>query len=71
VIVERFLDGTIGRAIEFAALAQTRRLVLFHHDPAHDDQTIDALHMAAVAAARPPFEVLAAAEGLTLGVPHL
>ena len=63
--------STIGRAIEFAELAETRRLVLFHHDPAHDDETIEALHTAAVAAARPPFEVLAAAEGMTLTVPAL
>lgn len=61
--------STIDQAIEFAALADVHRLVLFHHDPAHDDKAIDNLHAAAVAKAAPRFPVLAAAEGTTLEVP--
>lgn len=63
--------STLEQAIEFAALAAVRRLVLFHHDPAHDDRTIDSLHAAAVATMQPGFPVLAAAEGATLEVPAL
>ena len=31
-------------ALEFARRADVRRLVLFHHDPLHDDAQLDALH---------------------------
>lgn len=60
--------STLEQAIEFAALCQARRLVLFHHDPAHDDRTIASLHAAAVATVQPGIPVLAAAEGMTLNV---
>lgn len=60
--------STVEQAIEFAALSDARRLVLFHHDPAHDDLAIDKLHAQAVAATCPGFPVLAAAEGTTLEV---
>ena len=61
--------STLDQAIEFAALSEVGRLVLFHHDPAHDDKAIDTLHAAAVAKAAPRFPVLVAAEGATLEVP--
>lgn len=58
--------STMRRAIEFAALAQAKRLAFFHHDPAHDDATLEALLEAAVARERPSFPVTAAMEGTTL-----
>lgn len=55
--------SSIAHALAFAALARTKHLVAFHHDPAHDDATLDRLIAAATAQAAPPFAVTAAAEG--------
>jgi phosphoribosyl 1,2-cyclic phosphodiesterase len=60
--------STIRRAIEFAALAGTRRLLLFHHDPGHDDATLETLLAEAVVRERPSFPVAAAMEGTTVDV---
>ena len=51
-----------------AAEAGAKRLALFHHDPSHDDATIDALAADArsLAADTPVQEVLIATEGLTV-----
>jgi ribonuclease BN (tRNA processing enzyme) len=59
---------TIEYAVEVAAQAGARRLVLFHHDPAHDDERVDELVEQArkIGAERGLDEVLAAHEGLTL-----
>ena len=51
----------------FARLARVRRLACFHHDPAHDDETIDRL-VAEVAAGAPEVQVSGAAEGTTIEV---
>ena len=61
---------TMEYALAVAEAADVRRLVLFHHDPSHDDDTLDRL-LAGVrdhplAAGRD--EVLAASEGLTLSL---
>ncbi|HET9771802.1 MAG TPA: MBL fold metallo-hydrolase [Acidimicrobiia bacterium] len=58
---------TIDYAVHVAAEAGAKRLALFHHDPSHDDETLDGLATAAVAAGEARgVEVLAAYEGLTL-----
>lgn len=59
--------ATAEYAVEVARQAGVKTLVLFHHDPAHDDEMIDEIteRMAALAADE-PFEVIAAAEGLKL-----
>ena len=51
-----------------AAESGARRLVLFHHDPEHDDDTLDMLTLEAAdaAAARGVGEVVSAAEGLSI-----
>ena len=60
--------STVRRAIEFAALARAGRLVLFHHDPGHDDAMLDTLVAEALARQRPSFPVEAAGEGATIDV---
>ena len=35
--------STMSQAMRFATLVRARRLVTFHHDPAHDDASLDAL----------------------------
>ena len=51
----------------FARRARARRLVCFHHDPAHDDVTIDRL-VAEVGDAAPGIRVSGAREGETIEV---
>ena len=38
--------SSIGQAVTFAVQAGVRHLVGFHHDPWHDDDTLDALYIA-------------------------
>ena len=60
--------SAIEHALAFARLAGVRRLVTFHHDPAHSDTEIDRLTGDAVAAAQPPFGVTAGSEGAVFEV---
>ncbi len=58
---------TIDYAVNVAAQAGAKRLALFHHDPAHDDVTLDRLGAAATAQGEAMgIEVLTAYEGLTI-----
>ncbi|CAN5506029.1 hypothetical protein BH10ACT3_BH10ACT3_01600 [soil metagenome] len=59
---------TVAYAVEVAAKAGAKRLVMFHHDPSHSDDRLDELLAEAkvLGAERGVDEVLAAAEGLTL-----
>ena len=50
-------------AFEFAALAGTRELVPFHHDPSHDDDTLDRLLKGAVQRFKPAYKVSCGHEG--------
>ena len=54
-------------AAAFARLVGARRLAAFHHDPSHDDATIDRL-VGEVAAAAPEVEVIGACEGQAVEV---
>jgi ribonuclease BN (tRNA processing enzyme) len=55
--------------VHIAREAGVRRLALFHHDPYHDDDTVDGLLAGARAEAGPALaEVLAAYEGLTIAL---
>jgi phosphoribosyl 1,2-cyclic phosphodiesterase len=51
----------------FAQRARVRQLACFHHDPAHDDATIDRL-VAEVASAAPEIPVSGAREGATIEI---
>lgn len=61
---------TLEYAVAVAREAGVRRLALFHHDPAHGDDTVDRMLQQAqgFAAHGGPDEVLAAAEGLTIAL---
>lgn len=60
--------ASIDYAVDVCLAADVRRLVLFHHDPTHDDATVERMESSARAraAARGILEVLAAREGLEL-----
>jgi phosphoribosyl 1,2-cyclic phosphodiesterase len=59
---------TLDYALHVATEGRARRLVLFHHDPAHDDDVLDGLlaQVRAAAEGGPVTEVIAASEGLTI-----
>jgi len=59
---------TVAFAVHVALEAGAKRLALFHHDPAHDDATLDRLLDEACASvpSSSSLEILAAAEGLTV-----
>ncbi len=58
--------STVRFAAEVARRAGVRRLVLFHHDPSHDDRWIEQAVELARDHVGPDIEVLAASEGLQL-----
>ena len=58
--------STIDYAVAVAAASNAGRLVLFHHDPSHNDSWIDDAVAHATELADGRFEVMAAAEGLSL-----
>ena len=61
--------STVGFAIRLAVAARVGRLVLFHHDPSHDDQTLDQMLERAEAVARPQgLSLSSAQEGATIRV---
>jgi phosphoribosyl 1,2-cyclic phosphodiesterase len=59
--------GTVGYAVSVARQAGVKTLALFHHDPSHDDDALDAIgeEAARIAGSHGP-EVVVAYEGLTL-----
>jgi phosphoribosyl 1,2-cyclic phosphodiesterase len=61
---------TVEYALHVAAAAGAKRLALFHHDPEHDDDTIDLLALAAAESGRRLGigEVVAASEGLCISL---
>jgi phosphoribosyl 1,2-cyclic phosphodiesterase len=59
---------TVAYAVQVAKAVGARCLVLFHHDPLHDDAWIDRAVVEANEMAGDDLEVLAAAEGLVLEV---
>ena len=61
---------TVEYAVQVAARAGAKRLALFHHDPAHDDDTVDRILLDARRHAEGSslIEVIGAAEGLTVAL---
>ncbi|MCI0393389.1 MAG: MBL fold metallo-hydrolase [Chloroflexi bacterium] len=55
--------SSLNHALKFAKLAGVGRFVPFHHDPDHDDVTLDQIFAEAVAAAHPSFAVTPGTEG--------
>jgi phosphoribosyl 1,2-cyclic phosphodiesterase len=55
--------STVAHALQFAAAVNAKRLVTFHHDPAHDDDAVDDLTDAACQSIEPDVEVVPGAEG--------
>jgi phosphoribosyl 1,2-cyclic phosphodiesterase len=62
--------SSVSDAVTFAERAGAQQLILFHHDPGHDDEELDELadwaRRAAAAAGRDPATVSLAAEGASI-----
>ena len=61
-----FGHSAVAHTIAFAAAAKVKRLVTYHHDPAHSDAMLDKLHDELRTACKLPFELIAGREGTTL-----
>jgi len=59
---------TVQYSVAVARAVQASRLVLYHHDPTHDDRWVDRAVEWAQEAAGDDVEVIGASEGLTLRV---
>lgn len=59
---------SVDYALRVAEESGARRLVLFHHDPAHGDDQMDELLVRARACGSDLEEVIAAAEGMTISL---
>jgi ribonuclease BN (tRNA processing enzyme) len=55
-------------AFEFAANVGAKEIVPFHHDPFHDDETLDRLLKDAVRRFKPSFKVSGGREGVAFEV---
>jgi phosphoribosyl 1,2-cyclic phosphodiesterase len=55
--------SALSHVLAFAALARPQRLVTFHHDPTHDDRTLDGLLDEARRSRPLSFEILPGTEG--------
>lgn len=60
--------SSFGQAFDFAALAEVKHLVLFHHDPKHGDEDLDRLVGEAVGSDGTPFTVTTGAEDTTFEI---
>ena len=57
--------STFARAVEFAELVEARQMVLFHHDPDHDDATLEGIVAQLLRDTSPSMPVCAGYEGQT------
>ena len=60
--------SSIDHALAFADMAKVGRLVTFHHDPEHDDATIDRLVNEARRSSERSFEVIGGTEGASFEI---
>ncbi len=57
--------SSFAHSVAFATATRVKQLVLFHHDPSHDDQTLDAFAEQAASLSGPETELTFGAEGAT------
>jgi phosphoribosyl 1,2-cyclic phosphodiesterase len=63
--------SSVSHVLELAEKSAVRRLILFHHEPTHDDRALDRMESATRSRARQSkakFQVVMAREGMTLEV---
>jgi phosphoribosyl 1,2-cyclic phosphodiesterase len=60
--------SAVVHCLDFARMAGVKRFVTFHHDPGHDDATLDRILAQARARSAYPFEIIPGTEGATLEI---
>jgi ribonuclease BN (tRNA processing enzyme) len=62
--------SSISQAVQFGVATGVGQLVTFHHDPAHDDSTLDRLLKAAEAECKGHLQLVAGLEGAKYALPE-
>jgi phosphoribosyl 1,2-cyclic phosphodiesterase len=60
--------SSISQVLELSEESGVRKLVLFHHEPTHDDKTLDLIERQTRARAKGKLQVVTAREGMILDV---
>jgi phosphoribosyl 1,2-cyclic phosphodiesterase len=64
-----FGHSSIGQAFQFAELCDVKHFAPFHHDPTHNDDTLDRMFRQTMWDLRPSYKVTPSREGLAIKVP--
>ncbi len=65
-----FGHSSIAHAFRFARASDVKHFVPFHHDPTHNDETLDRLFEQTIREFQPAYEVTPSREGLAIEVAH-
>lgn len=61
-----FGHSSLSDAMRFARMSEVKTFVPFHHDPAHNDDQVDAMIAAALDEIQPEFQLIPGKEGVTI-----
>ena len=65
-----FGHSSIRHAFQFADLTRVKHFAPFHHDPTHNDDTLDRMFAHTIENIHPPYQVTPSREGLSIEVTH-
>lgn len=65
-----FGHSSISHAFQFAGLCDVKHFAPFHHDPTHNDDTLDRMFEGTMSLLQPSYRVTPSREGLTIHVAH-
>lgn len=65
-----FGHSSIHHAFQFAELTSVKHFAPFHHDPTHNDDTLDRMFAQTIEDSRPSYQVTPSREGLSIDVRH-
>lgn len=63
-----FGHSSIGQAFQFAKLSNVKHFAPFHHDPTHNDDTLDRMFKQTIQKVQPSYRVTPSREGLAIEV---
>jgi ribonuclease BN (tRNA processing enzyme) len=63
-----FGHSSISHAFRFAQLSNVKHFAPFHHDPTHNDDTLDGMFERTIGNMQPPYKVTPSREGLVIEV---
>jgi ribonuclease BN (tRNA processing enzyme) len=65
-----FGHSSIRHAFQFAGLCDVKHFAPFHHDPTHNDDTLDRMFEQTILSMQPSYKVTPSREGLAIDVTH-